>query len=162
MRCPFCKFEDSKVIDSRLTEAGNSIRRRRECLNCVKRFTTYEQIEELPFMVVKKDGRREPFDRSKLRNGIIKACEKRPISIEQIEKLIDNVLQELRSNSESEVATRAIGEAVVNHLRNLDQVAYVRFASVYRQFADIESFIRELKIIKKTKQQEKEPNVYYN
>lgn len=162
MRCPFCKYEDSKVIDSRLTEAGNSIRRRRECLECAKRFTTYEQIEELPFMVIKKDERREPFDRAKLRNGIIKACEKRPISLEQIEKLIDNISQELRNNGESEVATQSIGEAVINQLRKLDQVAYVRFASVYRQFADIESFIRELKIIKKTKAQEKEPNVYYN
>jgi transcriptional repressor NrdR len=148
MRCPFCKYEDSKVIDSRLTEAGNSIRRRRECLVCAKRFTTYEQIEELPFMVIKKDGRREPFDRTKLRTGIIKACEKRPIALEQIEKLIDNVSQGVRNTGESEVLTHLIGEAVINQLREIDQVAYVRFASVYRQFADIESFIRELNIMK--------------
>jgi transcriptional repressor NrdR len=151
MRCPFCQFDESKVIDSRLTEAGNSTRRRRECLKCLKRFTTYEQIEEIPFMVVKKDGRRELFDRTKLRNGIIKACEKRPIASERIERLVDTISQELRNNSENEVASQVIGEAVANYLRDLDQVAYVRFASVYRQFADIESFIRELNMMRKIK-----------
>jgi transcriptional repressor NrdR len=147
MRCPFCKFDESKVIDSRLTESGNSTRRRRECLKCFKRFTTYEQIEELPFMVIKKDGRHELFDRNKLRLGILKACEKRPIPLEAIEKLIDIIYQELRNNSENEVASQTIGEAVANRLRDLDHVAYVRFASVYKQFDDIESFIKELNII---------------
>jgi transcriptional repressor NrdR len=149
MRCPFCQFDESKVIDSRFTETGNSTRRRRECLKCFKRFTTYEQVEELPFMVIKKDGRRELFNRTKLRNGMLKACEKRPIALEKIEQLIDTILQELRNNSENEVDSKTIGEAVANKLRDLDQVAYVRFASVYRQFSDIESFISELNMMRK-------------
>jgi len=151
MHCPFCKYHESKVIDSRLTEAGNSTRRRRECLSCLKRFTTYEQIEELPFMVIKKDGRRELLDRTKLRNGILKACEKRPIALDKIEQLIDLILQELRSNNENEIASQLIGETVADKLRDLDSIAYIRFASVYRQFADIESFIRELNIMMKNK-----------
>jgi transcriptional repressor NrdR len=149
MRCPFCKYDESKVIDSRLTESGSSTRRRRECLKCFRRFTTYEQVEELPFMVVKKDQRRELFERNKLRNGIIKACEKRPIALEKIEQLIDEIFQELRNDSDHEVSSQTIGEIVADKLRNLDQVAYVRFASVYRQFTDIDSFIKELEIMKK-------------
>jgi transcriptional repressor NrdR len=155
MRCPFCQFDESKVIDSRFTETGNSTRRRRECLKCLKRFTTYEQVEESPFMVIKKDGRRELFNRTKLRNGMLKACEKRPIALEKIEQLIDTILQELRNNSENEVDSKTIGEAVANKLRDLDQVAYVRFASVYRQFSDIESFIQELNMMRKKHKEHK-------
>jgi transcriptional repressor NrdR len=152
MRCPFCKFEDSKVIDSRSAEDGSSVRRRRECFECAKRFTTYEQIEEVPLMVVKKDGRREIFDRKKLLQGLLKACEKRPVPIPKIENLIDGIERDLRNSLDQEVTTKKIGTAVMSQLRKLDQVAYVRFASVYREFTDIDSFISELDTLVKNKQ----------
>jgi transcriptional repressor NrdR len=156
MRCPFCKFEDSKVIDSRSAEDGSSVRRRRECFKCAKRFTTYEQVEEIPLMVVKKDGRRETFDRKKLLQGLLKACEKRPVPITKIENTIDLIEKELRNSLEQEVTSKKIGEAVMHELRKIDQVAYVRFASVYRDFTDIDSFIRELNtLIKNKKHQER-------
>ena len=130
MKCPFCEFHDSKVIDSRAAEEGNSIRRRRECLQCAKRFTTYEMVEDLPLRVVKKDGRRMAFDRSKILNGLMKACEKRPISLEVLEETADKVEKELRNSMEREIPSRLIGEVLMKHLKNLDHVAYVRFASV--------------------------------
>lgn len=150
MRCPFCGFAESKVIDSRAAEEGNSIRRRRECLACVRRFTTYEFIEEVPLMVVKKDGRRTRFDRNKLLNGVMRACEKRPISLAVIEELVDKVEKESCNGTEREISSRQIGERVMAHLKEVDQVAYVRFASVYRQFADINNFMSELEALMKT------------
>ena len=149
MRCPFCAFPESKVVDSRAAEEGNSIRRRRECLSCSRRFTTYEMIEELPLMVVKKDGRREMFDRSKLITGLLRACEKRPVSLTTIQQIAEKVDKELRSRPEKEVSTQQIGETVMQYLRDVDQVAYVRFASVYRQFADINNFMQELEALMK-------------
>jgi transcriptional repressor NrdR len=149
MKCPYCSYEESKVIDSRSADEGSSIRRRRECLSCAKRFTTYEMIEKLPLVVIKKDGRREFFDREKLLNGIIRSCEKRPISLDKMENLVDKVEQEIRNTIEREVATGLIGEIVMRYLKEVDQVAYVRFASVYRQFADIENFMQELQILMK-------------
>lgn len=145
MRCPFCSHVEGKVVDSRSSKEGDAIRRRRECLKCGRRFTTYERIEEVTQMVIKKDGRREPFDRWKVKSGILKACEKRPVSLEQVEALIDDVERNLFNSSEHEVATVAIGEAVMDRLRKLDDVAYVRFASVYRQFKDLNEFMTELK-----------------
>ena len=150
MRCPFCEFHDSKVIDSRAAEEGNSIRRRRECLQCAKRFTTYEMVEDLPLRVVKKDGRRMAFDRSKILNGLMKACEKRPISLEVLEETADKVEKELRNSMEREIPSRLIGEVLMKHLKNLDHVAYVRFASVYREFTDIDNFMQELEALKDT------------
>jgi transcriptional repressor NrdR len=144
MRCPFCSHPDSKVIDSRASEDANAIRRRRECLICQKRFTTYERIEEAPLIVIKKDQRREPFDRQKILNGLLRACEKRPVSILTIEQLIDSVERELRNRMDPEVSSTAIGELVMAGLKNLDEVAYVRFASVYRQFKDVATFMDEL------------------
>lgn len=149
MKCPYCSFEESKVIDSRSADEGSSIRRRRECLACSKRFTTYEMIEKLPLVVIKKDGRREFFDREKLLNGIIRSCEKRPISLDTMENLVDKVEKEIRNTIEREVATDFIGEIVMRYLKEVDQIAYVRFASVYRQFADIENFMQELEILMK-------------
>jgi transcriptional repressor NrdR len=149
MRCPFCSFGESKVIDSRAAEEGSSIRRRRECLQCARRFTTYEVVEETPLMVIKKDGRREMFDRTKLLNGLLKAFEKRPIPIDVIEGLVDKVEKEIRNTMEREVSSHIIGEAVIRHLRDIDQVAYVRFASVYRQFADLHNFTQELEALMK-------------
>jgi len=149
MRCPFCAFIESKVVDSRAAEEGNSIRRRRECLSCSRRFTTYEMIEELPLMVVKKDGRREMFDRSKLINGLLRACEKRPVPLSVIQEIAEKVDRELRGRTEREVATQQIGETVMHYLKEVDQVAYVRFASVYRQFADIDNFMQELETLMK-------------
>ena len=148
LRCPFCEFHDSKVIDSRAAEEGNSIRRRRECLQCAKRFTTYEMVEDLPLRVVKKDGRRMAFDRSKILNGLMKACEKRPISLEVLEDTADKVEKELRNSMEREIPSRLIGEVLMKHLKNLDHVAYVRFASVYREFTDIDNFMQELEALK--------------
>ena len=148
MRCPFCEFHDSKVIDSRAAEEGNSIRRRRECLQCGKRFTTYEMVEDLPLRVVKKDGRRMAFDRSKILNGLMKACEKRPISLQMLEETADKVEKELRNSMEREIPSRVIGEVLMKHLKNLDHVAYVRFASVYREFTDIDNFMQELEALK--------------
>jgi len=145
MRCPFCNHTDGKVVDSRASKDGDSIRRRRECLKCGRRFTTYERIEEVAQMVIKKDGRRENFDRWKIKSGILKAVEKRPVGLEQVDALIDEVERELFNSTEHEVTTKAIGEAVMNKLKQLDEVAYVRFASVYRQFKDLNEFMSELK-----------------
>ena len=144
MKCPFCGFAESKVIDSRPTDEGGSIRRRRECLECQKRFTTFEVIESMPLVVVKKDGSRQPFDRNKIINGLLKSCEKRPVSLGQIEKIADDVLQVLQNSLEREVNSHKIGELIMDRLRKVDQVSYVRFASVYRQFKDINSFMSEL------------------
>ncbi|NQT46510.1 MAG: transcriptional repressor NrdR [Candidatus Omnitrophica bacterium] len=145
MRCPFCHKEDDKVVDSRASSDGMSVRRRRECLKCGKRFTTYEYIEETPLMVIKKDNGREPFDRKKVLAGLIKACEKRPIPVEKLEAIVERVERELQRKFEQEVHAKDIGEAVMKELEKLDEVAYVRFASVYRQFKDINHFMKELK-----------------
>ncbi len=145
MKCPFCLHEDDKVIDSRSSNEGKSVRRRRECLKCKKRFTTYEYIEEVPLMVIKKDGRRESFDRNKIISGILKACEKRPVSVEKVEALVDRVEKELQKSFDKEVKAGVIGELAMDYLHKLDEVAYVRFASVYRQFKDINQFMKELK-----------------
>lgn len=140
MKCIYCGCEDSKVLDSRSTDESNAIRRRRECLNCGRRFTTYETVEITPVLVVKADGSRQPFDINKVKNGIIKACEKRPVSMEQIEKIANDIEKQLQSNFVQEVESSKIGELVCEALKNIDNVAYIRFASVYRQFKDIESF----------------------
>jgi len=145
MKCPYCGNVEDKVVDSRLSAEGNSIRRRRECLKCERRFTTYERIEESPLMVVKKDGRREPFERKKILTGLVKACEKRPISMERLEKLVDRIEFTIQKNYEKEVKSKEIGEMVINMLQELDEIAYVRFASVYRQFKDVGQFMKELK-----------------
>ena len=144
MKCPFCGFEESKVIDSRPTDEGQRIRRRRECLACQKRFTTYEIIERLPLVVVKRDGSRQSFDKVKLINGMVRACEKRPVPLATLEGIADDIEQELQSNLEREVKTVDIGEMVMSRLKNVDEVAYVRFASVYRSFKDINTFMEEL------------------
>ena len=150
MRCLFCGHLESKVIDSRSTEEGTTIRRRRECLECGKRFTTYEKIETIPMIVIKKDGLRETWDRDKVLNGSLRACEKRPVTLADIEKLIDDIEAKLYNMLEREVTSERIGEMVMERLKDLDDIAYVRFASVYRQFKDINSFMDELaKIIKK-------------
>jgi len=153
MKCPFCGHVEDKVVDSRLGKEGKSIRRRRECLKCNARFTTYEKVEEMLPMVVKKDGRRESFDRQKILAGIIKACEKRPISVTVLEKLVDDIEHIIQESPEKEIPSSRIGELVVQRLHELDQVAYVRFASVYRQFKDINEFMKELTglLSKKTK-----------
>ena len=145
MKCPFCLHDEDKVIDSRSSNEGKSVRRRRECSKCKKRFTTYEYVEEVPLMVVKKDGRREAFDRNKIISGILKACEKRPVSVEKVESLVDRVEKELQKSFDKEVKVQVVGELVMDHLHKLDEVAYVRFASVYRQFKDINHFMKELK-----------------
>ncbi|OIO36120.1 MAG: transcriptional regulator NrdR [Candidatus Omnitrophica bacterium CG1_02_44_16] len=145
MNCPFCGHVDDKVIDSRASSEGSSVRRRRECLGCGKRFTTYEVVEEMPLLVVKKDGRRQPFDRKKISNGIQKACEKRPISSQIIEELVTNVEREIYRKFEREVFSKDIGALLMDKLALLDEVAYVRFASVYRQFKDVNQFMSELK-----------------
>ena len=145
MKCPFCGHEEDKVVDSRASSDGASIRRRRECLSCGKRFTTYEHVEEQPLMVIKKDGRREPFDRHKLLGGLVKACEKRPVSMDALERLVDELERELSQQFEREAPSREIGERVMKKLHAIDPVAYVRFASVYREFKDVEQFMRELK-----------------
>lgn len=147
MKCPFCGFADTKVIDSRLGKEGNNIRRRRECVDCERRFTTYERIEETLPLVVKKDGRREPFDRLKIIAGMQRACEKRPISIATIEKMVDRLEVSLQESGEKEIEASRIGKAVMEALHDIDEVAYVRFASVYRQFKDINEFMAELKEI---------------
>jgi transcriptional repressor NrdR len=147
MKCPFCGFVDTKVIDSRLGKEGNYIRRRRECVDCERRFTTYERVEDTLPLVVKKDGRREPFDRMKIIGGMQRACEKRPISISTIEKVVDRLELTLQESGEKEIDSSRIGQAVMNALQNIDEVAYVRFASVYRQFKDINEFMAELKEI---------------
>lgn len=147
MKCPFCSKVDNKVIDSRLSKDGNIIRRRRECLDCKNRFTTYERVEVVLPSVVKKDGRREPFDRDKIFNGIKTACEKRPISIDEIESVVDEIERELQDSGEKEIKCADIGEKVMKALHNLDAVAYVRFASVYRQFKDVSDFMSEVREI---------------
>ena len=144
MRCPYCNFPESKVIDSRPTDESNSIRRRRECLSCGKRFTTYETVESVPLVVVKKDGSRQAFDRNKILNGLVKACEKRPVSMEVLEKTVSEIAQKLLNSMDREVPSERVGELVMDALKEVDQVAYVRFASVYRQFKDIDSFMAEL------------------
>ena len=143
MKCPFCGHLDDKVIDSREGRAGDAIRRRRECLKCERRFTTYERIDEIPYMLVKKDGRREKFDRQKILAGLLKACEKRPVSVAALEEIANQI--EARLQEEKELATAEIGEFVMQELRRLDKVAYVRFASVYRHFRDVSEFMTELK-----------------
>ncbi len=147
MRCPSCGYKETKVIDSRLNTEGDSIRRRRECLKCEKRFTTYEYIEQVPLMVVKSDGRRQPFDRKKIVAGLVKACEKRPISIDRIEALAVETEQGIQKRFDREVDSKEIGELLMRKLAELDEVAYVRFASVYRQFRDVNQFMSELKFI---------------
>jgi transcriptional repressor NrdR len=145
MKCPFCAHLHDKVVDSRESKDGDAIRRRRQCLKCKRRFTSYERIDEIPSMVVKKDGRRERFDRQKVLAGILKACEKRPVSMSQLETIADNAESMVQESSEREVSTRVMGEMIMNELKNLDKVAYVRFASVYLDFKDIQEFMSELK-----------------
>ena len=147
MRCRYCHGTESKVVDSRPTDDGTSIRRRRECMSCGRRFTTYEKIEEIPIMVVKKDGRRETFDSEKILMGVRKACEKRPVSAAQMDKLVEEVVREVNNTLEQEVTSTYVGELVMRGLKELDEVAYVRFASVYRQFKDINTFMEELKLL---------------
>ena len=144
MKCPYCGFNESKVIDSRPADENSSIRRRRECLSCSNRFTTYETVESLPIVVIKKDGSRQTFDRAKVLGGMIRACEKRPVPMAKLEKVAAGIEQDLQSSMEREISTEIIGERVMENLRSIDQVAYVRFASVYRQFQDIDSFMEEL------------------
>jgi transcriptional repressor NrdR len=145
VKCPFCGHIEDKVIDSRSSNEDKSVRRRRECMKCKRRFTTYEYIEEAPLMVIKKDGRREAFDRNKIITGILKACEKRPVSMEKVEAVVDKVEKELQKSFDKEVKAQVVGELVMDYLHKLDEVAYVRFASVYRQFKDINHFMKELK-----------------
>lgn len=144
MKCPYCGYEESKVIDSRPTDEGQRIRRRRECLSCGKRFTTYEVIESLPIIVIKKDKSRETFNRDKLMTGILRACEKRPVSIDTLDNMIDEIETIIQNSLDREVSTEKIGELVMEKLKKIDEVAYVRFASVYRQFKDINTFMDEL------------------
>ena len=144
MICPFCSHIESKVIDTRPTDEGTSIRRRRECLSCKKRFTTYEVVEHMPFFVVKKDGSRQPFDKQKLLNGLLRACEKRPVPLHKLEAVADEVEQHLLNSMEREIPTSMIGELIMKRLKTIDQVAYVRFVSVYRSFEDVDSFLLEL------------------
>jgi transcriptional repressor NrdR len=145
MNCPFCGHKEDKVIDSRESKEGDVIRRRRQCLGCDRRFTTYERSDEIPYMVVKKDGRREKFDRQKVLNGLLKACEKRPVAMGKLAEVVDAVEARLADNPDREIATTEIGEMLMDHLKSLDKIAYVRFASVYRDFQDVEAFLNELK-----------------
>lgn len=147
MKCPFCGYKEDKVVDSRATAEESAVRRRRECLKCAKRFTTYEYIEDVSMMVIKKDGRREPFDRKKILSGIMRACEKRPISMEKMEDVVTQIERAIQKKSDREVAANRIGELIMEKLKALDEVAYVRFASVYRQFKDVGQFMEELKDI---------------
>ena len=151
MKCPFCFYEESKVIDSRPTDEGERIRRRRECLKCGKRFTTYEIIETVPVIVIKRDKSRQVFDRSKILSGLLRACEKRPVSIETLEKIVDEMEFTLQNSPDREVPSERTGELAMEKLKDIDEVAYVRFASVYRQFQDIQTFMDELKSMMKTK-----------
>ncbi|MDQ5983284.1 MAG: Transcriptional repressor NrdR [Eubacteriales bacterium SKADARSKE-1] len=152
MRCPYCNYEESRVIDSRPTDDGEKIKRRRECLKCSKRFTTYEIIETFPLVVVKKDKSREAFDRNKLLTGLLKACEKRSIPLSELEKIVDNIEVTFQNSFEKEISSQLIGEYVMDSLKNVDKVAYIRFASVYRQFDDVDHFMHELKNLLKEKQ----------
>ncbi|WP_062233912.1 transcriptional regulator NrdR [Fictibacillus sp. FJAT-27399] len=150
MRCPSCQYNGTKVLDSRPVHSGRSIRRRRECESCTYRFTTFETVEEIPLIVVKKEGAREEFSREKILRGLIKACEKRPVPLEVLENIVDNIEKDLRNQGVSEINSKEVGEKVMDYLADTDEVAYVRFASVYRQFKDINVFIQELKeLIKK-------------
>ena len=147
MKCPYCGHEEDKVVDSRSSQEGDAIRRRRECLKCQRRYTTYEHIEGVSLMVVKKDGRRESFDRKKVLSGLVKSCEKRPISVEKLEETVDDIERTLQRNFDKEVESVEVGELIMQRLGKLDQVAYVRFASVYREFKDVNQFMKELKQI---------------
>jgi len=151
MLCPFCGHLEDKVIDSRESKEGESIRRRRECLRCGRRFTTYERIDEIPYMVIKKDGRREKFDRQKILNGLLRACEKRPIPMSKLASLVDQIEGRVSENPDREITTAEIGEFIMERLQGLDKVAYVRFASVYRDFQDEEAFLNELKSLMRQK-----------
>jgi len=152
MKCPFCGHLQDKVVDSRESKEGDAIRRRRQCLACQRRFTSYERIDEIPYMVVKKDGRRERFDRQKVLAGLLKACEKRPVSMVQLEMIADKAETVVQESSEREVTTRTVGEMIMNELKNLDKVAYVRFASVYLDFKDVQEFMTELKDLLKSRE----------
>lgn len=145
MKCPYCEHSESKVIDSRPTDESQAIRRRRECTSCARRFTTYEMVEEVPIIIVKKDGNRQTYDRNKLLNGIIKSCEKRPVSLDDIEGIVNDIEKDLFNSMKKEISSTEIGEMVMEALKDLDEVSYVRFASVYRQFKDVNSFMDELK-----------------
>ena len=149
MICPFCAHQETKVVDKREGSDGKTTRRRRECLKCARRFTTFERVQTLDLLVIKKDGKREVFDRVKLRGGIIKACEKRPISAQEVEKILDQVEADLRKKNTNEVSSKKIGELVIRRLKKLDEIAYIRFASVYRQFADLSDFEKELAMLSK-------------
>lgn len=157
MQCPFCDHLDNKVVDSRLSREGDAIRRRRECLNCQRRFTTYERIEDILPSVIKKDGRREPFDRQKILQGLRKACEKRPISMDALESVVQRIEKKVQESGKNEIPSRMIGEEVMKELHELDQVAYVRFASVYREFKDLSEFMNELKELLKEDRRERKP-----
>ncbi|MCR5322934.1 MAG: transcriptional regulator NrdR [Lachnospiraceae bacterium] len=156
MKCPYCGDENTRVIDSRSAEDGDSIRRRRQCDKCGKRFTTYEKIETIPVFVIKKDNTREPYDRAKIEKGIMLSCRKRPVKIEKITKMIDDIENTILNQDSKEVPSSFIGELIMEHLRNLDQVAYVRFASVYREFQDVDTFMKELQNILTRDKHEKE------
>ncbi len=155
MKCPACHFKETKVVDSRLNAEGTSIRRRRECLKCSKRFTTHEYVEQVSLLVIKKDGRRQSYDRSRIINGMLKACEKRPVSINQIENIAIDIEREIQKKHDREVASSVIGELIMEKLYTLDEVAYVRFASVYRQFRDVNHFMDEIKVILEKERTEK-------
>ena len=158
MKCPFCGFENDKVVDSRESKEGESIRRRRECLKCEKRFTTYERIDEIPYMVVKKDGRREKFERQKVLSGLLRACEKRPISMGKMEQIVNEVEQFVIDSPERERTASELGEQIMNHLKQIDKVAYIRFASVYRDFKDVGEFHSELEsLLNLTKEEKLKP-----
>jgi transcriptional repressor NrdR len=151
MKCPFCAHSEDKVIDSRESKEGDAIRRRRQCLGCERRFTTYEKIDEIPYMVVKKDGRREKFERQKVLNGLIKACEKRPIPISKLAAIVDHIESRIADSPERELSTTTVGEILMDELRQLDKIAYVRFASVYRDFQDEQAFLSELQSLLRTR-----------
>ena len=151
MKCPYCNYEETKVIDSRPTEDQTSIRRRRECLKCIKRFTTYETIENIPVLVIKKDGLRQPFNKRKILNGLLRACEKRPVSLTELENMVDDIEKHVYNSLDQEITSKRIGEMVMNRLKDVDEVSYVRFASVYRQFKDINTFMDELNKILREK-----------
>jgi transcriptional repressor NrdR len=151
MKCPFCSHSEDKVIDSRESKEGDAIRRRRQCLACERRFTTYEKIDEIPYMVVKKDGRREKFERQKVLNGLIKACEKRPIPISKLAAIVDHIESRIADSPERELSTTKVGEILMDELRQLDKIAYVRFASVYRDFQDEQAFLSELQNLLRTR-----------
>ena len=157
MKCPFCGFENDKVVDSRESKEGESIRRRRECLKCEKRFTTYERIDEIPYMVVKKDGRREKFERQKILAGVLRACEKRPISMGKMEQIVNDVEQFVVDSPERERSTSEIGELIMDRLKQIDKVAYIRFASVYRDFKDVDEFRSELEQLLHIKEEKQKP-----